>query len=513
MIAASGLVALGLALAGGIPAAQELATGAYALGSSQEFGAANVGWVVFDDHVLLIGAPHPDRLADCLAEVARVTDRPVRGAVVLQVRRGDLESARALGTKGIELIVQRDGAAALRDMLGKDAGRLREFDDRLVVADAHQEIDVVAQGRVGGPGDAVVALPKAGILFAGPLCVHGPRAVLPGTDTLAWLRALKKLRERTWKAVVPGTGTVGGPEILDRQERFLRELRRQVGHLIAQGRPLDEVVREVHLAPDYLVWMPYDQPVRADVEHVYREQTVPLAPFGGRAHGSSSGRPPALVLIGDRPHDPAHLEAGLGRALESAGVEASFCVDVRALSAENLARVRLLVILRDGALWPRGADGPAVSWMTPEQEAAIVAFVERGGGLLAVHNATGLYPAGGPYLRLLGGTYNSHGPLERFRVTVVDRSHPITRGVADFEVADEQHTPVPDRAKVHLLLESRSAEGTVGVAGWAHDAGKGRVGYLANGHTREALDHPEYQKLLRNAALWCLGRDVAAGGR
>jgi type 1 glutamine amidotransferase len=83
----------------------------------------------------------------------------------------------------------------------------------------------------------------------------------------------------------------------------------------------------------------------------------------------------------------------------------------------------------------------------------------------------------------------------------------MTRDVPDFEVADEQHTPDPDRSKVHMLLESRSAEGVMGAAGWAYQAGRGRVCYLANGHTREALLQPAYQKLLRNAVRWCLGRD------
>jgi len=168
--------------------------------------------------------------------------------------------------------------------------------------------------------------------------------------------------------------------------------------------------------------------------------------------------------------------------------------------------VKLLVILRDGMVWPDGPGKPGAVWMTPDQERAIVNFVEAGGGLMALHNATGLYPEGGPYLGLVGGTYKGHGPLERFRVTVVDRNHPITRGVADYEVADEQHTPTPDLGKVHLLLESRSAEGVVGAAGWAYQAGQGRVCYLANGHTREAMFHPEYQKLLQNAVRWCLRR-------
>jgi type 1 glutamine amidotransferase len=107
----------------------------------------------------------------------------------------------------------------------------------------------------------------------------------------------------------------------------------------------------------------------------------------------------------------------------------------------------------------------------------------------------------------VGGTYTSHGPLERFRVSVLDRAHPITRGVNDFEVADEQHTPIANRTLVHMLLESRSEEGTTGAAGWVHQVGRGRVCHLANGHTRDAQEHPEFQKLVRNAALWCLGGD------
>ena len=60
------------------------------------------------------------------------------------------------------------------------------------------------------------------------------------------------------------------------------------------------------------------------------------------------------------------------------------------------------------------------------------AFVEGGGGFLNLHNAMGLYPADGPYLDLVGGRYIGHGPLERFRVEVVDPDHPVTRGVERF---------------------------------------------------------------------------------
>ena len=108
----------------------------------------------------------------------------------------------------------------------------------------------------------------------------------------------------------------------------------------------------------------------------------------------------------------------------------------------------------------------------------------------------------------MGGRYIGHGPLERFRVEVVDANHPITRGVEDFSVADEQHTPPYDANKVHLLLRNRSDDGKVTrrPAG-RMKPGQGRLCHLANGHTLESLQHPMYQRLLHNAINWLLRRE------
>jgi hypothetical protein len=183
-------------------------------------------------------------------------------------------------------------------------------------------------------------------------------------------------------------------------------------------------------------------------------------------------------------------------------------VDVRALTAENLGRVQLLVILRDGLQRPSRESKSHYVWMTAEQQQQVADFVANGGAVLNLHNSLGLYPAHGPYLKLMGGRYTGHGPLERFRVEVVDRRHPITRGVDAFSVIDEQHAPDYDKDKVHLLLQARSDEGKITAAGWAYEPGRGRLCHLAPGHTREALLHPMYQRLLGNAVNWCLRRAV-----
>jgi type 1 glutamine amidotransferase len=87
---------------------------------------------------------------------------------------------------------------------------------------------------------------------------------------------------------------------------------------------------------------------------------------------------------------------------------------------------------------------------------------------------------------------------------VIDPAHPVTRGIEPFFVADEQHTPVYDEKRVHLLLRNRSDDDKVGAAGWVREPGRGRLCHLASGHTLEALLHPMYQKLLRNAVRWCI---------
>ena len=235
--------------------------------------------------------------------------------------------------------------------------------------------------------------------------------------------------------------------------------------------------------------------------------TVPNAPFNGQVPKRSKENPQALVFYADQPHEPGYSPPGLRLVFEATGVTPHFTVDVRALTAENLSKIDLLVIYRDGLLRPNADKDSNYIWMTPEQESAVVDFVDNGGAFLNLHNSMGLYPKDGAYLDLVGGHYIGHGPLERFRVEVVDHNHPITKGVKDFSIADEQHTPPYDKDKVNLLLQSRADGVEPAAAGWYYEPGSGRLCHLAPGHTREALFHPMYQRLLRNAVNWCLRRE------
>ncbi|MBC7234484.1 MAG: ThuA domain-containing protein [Chloroflexi bacterium] len=217
-------------------------------------------------------------------------------------------------------------------------------------------------------------------------------------------------------------------------------------------------------------------------------------------------QPQALLLAGDRYHDAGIAFTGIGDLLEAEGIAVQRTTDFAALDADALDGKSLLIILRDGIEWPEGPNGPRVVWMQPHQERAIEEFVLQGGAFLALHNAGWAYPYQGGYRRTLGGYYIGHPPIARFRVEVINHTHPVTRGVESYEIVDEQHWLHWDFDRVTPLLLSQGLgeDGRQSISGWAYEYGRGRVVYLPHGHTLEALQHPMNQRLVRNAARWLL---------
>ncbi len=245
-------------------------------------------------------------------------------------------------------------------------------------------------------------------------------------------------------------------------------------------------------------------------------------------------RPRVLALIGDRYHNSDYIRVGLGRLFQELNLTVDFTINYDQISAELLRPYRLFVVLRDGMIWPHGylepndyeyshslenlGDWPKEqpeSWITEEQGKAIKDFVEAGGGLYALHNSSHISLSSKSYREVMGGAYIDHPPLRPFKVSVVNKTHPITRGVQDFMVNDEQHFVTYDKDPQYIFLRSENIDGltdvyegkdlgTKAIAGWAYDFGKGRVVFTAIGHTLHALWQPEYFKLQKNAVRWLL---------
>lgn len=256
--------------------------------------------------------------------------------------------------------------------------------------------------------------------------------------------------------------------------------------------------------------------------------------LAGQGCGGSGAE--AFALIGDRYHNSDYIRTALTKTLvRDAGVNIDFTDDYTLLSEKTLSRYKLLIVFRDGLIWPDGylspypgwspRDGepprsiPPLSplgdtskpWMTQEQGKAVRDFVDSGGSAFFYHNASHISVYNGDFRDVQGSAFIGHPAVREFVVRIINNNHPITWGVKDFLVVDEQHYVEYQKAPEDLLMKSISQNdegyqeyGPISDAGWAYEYGNGRVCFLAPGHMISVLWNLEYAKLQQNAAAWLL---------
>ena len=178
---------------------------------------------------------------------------------------------------------------------------------------------------------------------------------------------------------------------------------------------------------------------------------------------------------------------------------------------------------------------------------ALRKFLARGGRWLALHGTNSILrflesglvsaPDEAPeFMQLLGTQFRAHPPIGPMQVEVVDRDHPMTRGIDDFEIVDELY--LSERTSdVRVLMKTRFTGEATGFeqADWdeaevpilyTRDHGPAEKGggvlYNTLGHCRGHYDvaelmpfwpHPErcgweypvYYELLRRGIRWAIG--------
>jgi type 1 glutamine amidotransferase len=264
-----------------------------------------------------------------------------------------------------------------------------------------------------------------------------------------------------------------------------------------------------------------------------------ISPFV-RSLPASGRRADAFALVGDRFHNFDYIRTAFQRTLvKESGISVTFTPDYTLLTAETLKAHRLLIMLCDGLSFPGGYTTPYVfydpekmkivsdpplpefdekseMWITPEQGKAIRSFVEEGGSAWFFHNASYISGANADFRHVEGALFTGHTPFRPYKMKIVNPDHPITRGVKDFVVTEEQHYLIYDKDPKSVLIRSVNEEGleystsqygnqgSTCEACWAYDYGRGRVCFMAPGHTIPSLWNPEYVKLQKNALRWLL---------
>jgi glyoxylase-like metal-dependent hydrolase (beta-lactamase superfamily II) len=265
------------------PHAVEIARGVYVVqGVAGEVDdvtrgrVGNAGFIVGENGVLAIDTGTSYRNGKALlAEIGRVTDKPVRRVLITHARQEFLFGAAAYRERGIPIAMHREAAQlmaarcetclkTLRRVLGEEEMRGTMMFKPDLQFDAAHELDLIGRpvrvlyfDHSAGPGDIAVFDVQTHTLFAGGLLDWKRIPDIQDSDLPGWHRALRELRALPIEAIVAGHGPPAGRDAIDAVERYLNQLEVRVLELLNKGAALSEVPDATAL-PEFKDWDQYE---------------------------------------------------------------------------------------------------------------------------------------------------------------------------------------------------------------------------------------------------------------
>lgn len=219
--------------------------------------------------------------------------------------------------------------------------------------------------------------------------------------------------------------------------------------------------------------------------------------------GGEQDRLRVLFLGNDGPgtsHDPVARINEIIPYLARQGILVTYTDDQEDLNPERLERFDVFMLYGNRNFLP------------PEQERALLDYVNGGGGFVAIHSASASFLNSDVFTNLVGGTFVAHGVGE-LRADFVAPNHPVLDGLGEIESWDESYIHTahnPDKT----VLSVRREDGHEEPWTWVRNQGDGRVFYTAWGHDERTWTNEGFQQLIARALRWtagdwALGRDLA----
>ncbi len=281
---------------------QKIADGVWFLIGDSSKGYSNTTIIEMENYLIVVDANYPGRAKELLQIVKGMSKKPVRyvfdthahgdhsygnsvwtaaGATTMAFRGVVTEMDRWEPARWQTAMAKRDD---VRETGEVDVQRPRKIidGDSFVLKDDEHEVRFLFLGWGHTPGDGYVWLPKQRVLCTGDAAVNGPRNKLLDANIANWPDVLDKALALKPLYVLPGHGAAGGAEILSGQQRFLRDLYREVKLQADMGKTPSEM--HIKLPDSDSNWVPNGpNGLQQDIETVYLELTS-HAPAGSVPH-------------------------------------------------------------------------------------------------------------------------------------------------------------------------------------------------------------------------------------
>jgi len=228
---------------------------------------SNAGFVITDEGVVVFDAlGTPSLGAELLAQIRKLTDKPVRRVIISHYHSDHFYGLQAFKEAGAEIWAHR----SVRDYLATEAParRLEERrqslapwvneTSRVIAPDRYLDGDV--DFRLGGltfriinvgpahtPEDLMMLVDEEGVLFAGDLMFAGRIPFVGDADSKGWLAAIEGLIGRKPRILVGGHGPASEDAARDLMmtRDYLVFLREQMGRAVQEMSGFEEAYARV----------------------------------------------------------------------------------------------------------------------------------------------------------------------------------------------------------------------------------------------------------------------------
>jgi trehalose utilization protein len=217
--------------------------------------------------------------------------------------------------------------------------------------------------------------------------------------------------------------------------------------------------------------------------------------FGAEPAAAPAGPVKLVVVTGGHGYDVPNFEK-LFQSL--AGIQTTFQTMEQFVASPVSVRDGYDVVLFYHMLMPTPQD-PA--------KAALEHLGSTPQGVLVLHHALLAYPQWSVWTDLMGIADRKFGYHhdQKLHVNVVNTQHPITRGLASWDMIDETYTMASAGEGSEVLLTTDHPK-SMKTLGWARQYKQSRVFCLESGHDNQTWADPSFREVLRRGLLWCARR-------
>src|SRR5438034_1543002 len=207
--------------------------------------------------------PHPDHTTGhfVFSPPAAVVAAEGAGESMRSRERGDPERIQKLAAASPEMRAALEGYRFVTPHL--------EYRQKMTLKVGERTFELMYLKGVHSESDTAVWLPKERVLFSAAGIVVGQinnlRPIVSIPDILVAAKTMKSLNPLH---VIPGHGTPGTVKIFEDSEKYYALLLERVGRLVKEGKPLDQIKKEVRM-PEYENWAAQER-FPTNVEAAYR---------------------------------------------------------------------------------------------------------------------------------------------------------------------------------------------------------------------------------------------------